>query len=243
MSVDSLPTSVAPTDVTAIVRWALERFGDRLAVATSLGVEDTALLHAVSEVAVDLGRAPFVFFLDTGRMHEATYMHLDRVRERYALPIEVVFPDRARVEALVREQGLYGLRASLEARKACCAARKLEPLSRALEGRTAWMTGLRRAQAETRASVEIVERDDAHGGITKVNPLAHWDDARLADYVATKGVSVHPLHREGYPSIGCEPCTRAVAPGEHPRAGRWWWESAEHKECGLHPGRALPIAR
>ncbi len=221
----------------ATVRRAVDTYGSSLRVATSLSVEDVIVLDAVSRATRHVPERPRAFFLDTGRLHEETLRFLERVRERTELAIEVFFPASAGVEALVRAQGVYGFRESVEARRACCAARKLEPLGRALAGASAWMTGLRRAQSPTRAAVDLEERDDAHGGIAKISPLAHWDDAQVWDYAKDRSLPMHPLHGEGYPSIGCEPCTRPVAPGEDPRAGRWWWESSEHKECGLHPVR------
>lgn len=227
-----------PSELDDVVRWAIETHGERLAIATSLGVEDMIVLDAAARAAAQVHKIPRAFVLDTGRLHEATLLFLERVRAKYALPIDVFFPEADRVEGLVKAQGPYGFRASIESRKACCATRKIEPLGRALAGATAWMTGLRRAQSPTRAAVEIVEEDEARPGVVKINPLAHWDSARVWAHVERHGILVHPLHREGYPSIGCEPCTRAVGPGEDERAGRWWWESPDHKECGLHPAGA-----
>jgi phosphoadenosine phosphosulfate reductase len=241
--VRALAPGVDVDDLDAVVRAAVATHGSRLAVASSLGVEDMVVLDAVARAARELGQAPRAFVLDTGRLHESTLLFLSRVRATYAVTIDVLYPSAEGVERLVREQGPYGFRDSIEARKACCAARKLEPLARALEGASAWMTGLRRAQSPTRAAVEVVEVDAARPTLLKLNPLAHWDDARVWAYVARHGVPVHPLHAEGFPSIGCEPCTRAVAPGEDPRAGRWWWESPEHKEGGLHPAALTRSAR
>ena len=141
-----------------------------------------------------------------------------------------------KVELLVREKGHFSFRRSIEDRKECCGIRKVEPLRRALAGRAAWVTGLRREQSVTRTAVEVLELDAAHGGIAKLNPLAAWTEAQVWSYAREHGLPVNALHARGYPSIGCAPCTRAIAPGEDARAGRWWWESAEHKECGLHPG-------
>lgn len=226
-----IPESALAGDLDGVVRWAVETHGDGLAIATSLGVEDMIVLDAAARAARAIGKTPRAFVLDTGRLHEATLGFLERVRAKYSLPIDVFFPQAELVQSLVRTGGPYGFRASIEGRKACCAARKVEPLGRALEGAAAWVTGLRRAQSPTRAAVAVAEPDGAR---LKLNPLAHWDDARVWACVAERGILVHPLHRQGYPSIGCEPCTRAVGEGEGPRAGRWWWESPEHKECGLH---------
>lgn len=216
-----------------VLRWAAERFGAGLAIASSFSVEDCVVI----DLAHALDPAVRVFALDTGRLPEETYQTAERVRERYGVAIEWHFPERARVEALERGKGLYSFMASLDNRKECCRIRKVEPLSRALAGLSAWATGLRRAQSVTRADVAEVEVDADHGGIAKLNPICAWDDARLWAYADARRVPVHPLHRRGYPSIGCAPCTRAVAPGQDPRAGRWWWENPDSKECGLHPGK------
>jgi phosphoadenosine phosphosulfate reductase len=175
-----------------------------------------------------------VFALDTGRLHPETYEVMEEVRRRYGVRIESYFPERESVEALVREKGLFSFRLSVAERKECCAIRKVEPLRRALQGRAAWVTGLRREQSVTRADVEVLEMDEAHGGIAKLNPLAAWSEAQVWEYARAHRVPTNVLHARGFPSIGCAPCTRAIAPGEDPRAGRWWWEAPEHKECGLH---------
>jgi phosphoadenosine phosphosulfate reductase len=159
---------------------------------------------------------------------------MERIREKYGIAIEVCFPERLAVETLERERGFYSFRQSIEERKRCCGIRKVEPLGRALAELDAWITGLRREQAVTRTAVPAVEVDAAHGGIVKVNPLIAWTESQVWDYVRGHGVPYSRLHDEGYPSIGCAPCTRAVRPGEDVRAGRWWWENPETKECGLH---------
>jgi phosphoadenosine phosphosulfate reductase len=216
------------------VERALETFGEGLRVASSFGVEDMVLVDAVAEASKRLGIAPKVFLLDTGRLHQETFDLLERARDRYRLPFVLYAPEAARVESLVGRDGPNGFYGSLEARHACCEARKLEPLRRALSGASAWMTGLRRAQSITRADVEPVEIDGAHGGIVKLSPLFAWTEPEVWARARERGIPVHALHAKGYASIGCAPCTRAIEPGEHPRAGRWWWESPEHKECGLH---------
>jgi len=225
------------SDLDSLVEWALQRFGDGLRVATSLGVEDIVVLDAVDRAARRLDTWPRAFLLDTGRLHEETLAFLDSVLARYAVPVDVFVPDTESAESLLREQGPFGFRSSIEARMRCCEVRKMGPLRRALEGASAWMTGLRREQSPTRAGAEILEHD-ATNGLVKLNPLAHWSEAQLHEHVRARGLPLHPLHELGYPSIGCAPCTRRVEPGDDPRAGRWWWESPEHKECGLHPLRA-----
>ena len=213
-----------------VMAWAVATFGNRVALASSFGAEDVVLIDMLARVSGE----PRVFAIDTGRLPEATYEVMDRVRERYGIAIDVYYPQREAVERLEREVGFYSFRKSLEARHACCEIRKVEPLRRALSELDAWLTGLRKEQSVTRAAVGLVERDDAHGGILKINPLAEWTSNQVWDYIREHDVPYNRLHDEGYPSIGCGPCTRAIARGEHPRAGRWWWEAPEHKECGLH---------
>lgn len=226
----------------AWVDWAVRRFGASLRLACSLSVEDSLLVDELATCAerLGLGRAerPSVFVLDTGRLHEPSYRVLESLRERYELDVATLFPSNALLEPLLRAKGPLSFYASVEARRECCGIRKVEPLGRALAGASAWMTGQRRSQALTRAELALLERDDAHRGIAKVNPLARLDDDALWAEVERRAVVVHPLHREGFPSIGCAPCTRAVAPGEHARAGRWWWEDPSSKECGLHGATA-----
>lgn len=206
-----------------------------VAFATSFGAEDMVVLDLIARHAPAIG----VFTLDTGRLPEETLALLDRARDRYGLPIEVHFPDTAKVEAFARAHGVNAFYASVELRKTCCAIRKTEPLARALAGKGAWVTGLRRAQAVTRSDLPFEEFDAVHG-LPKFNPLADWSEDDVWHYVRTHAVPYNPLHDRGYRSIGCAPCTRPVEPGEDIRAGRWWWESPEHKECGLHvrSGRA-----
>jgi phosphoadenosine phosphosulfate reductase len=215
-----------------ILTWVERRFGASAAIASSFGVEDMVL--------IDLARthAPSVrlFTLDTGRLPPETYEVMDVVRRRYGLEIETFFPERERVEALQSARGYFSFKQSIEARKECCGIRKVEPLRRALAGRQAWVTGLRREQSVTRTAVEAVELDASHG-LLKVNPLVRWSSREVWDYVKSQGVPYNALHDRGYPSIGCAPCTRAVKPYEDERAGRWWWESAENRECGLHVRR------
>lgn len=231
----SAPTDERPTGLAAFCAWAVRTYGPGLVLATSLGKEDMVLLHALSAAceASAITEGPRAFLLDTGRLHEKTYAFFDLVRERYAIPIDVYLPDGPSVAALVQAQGAYGFRRSLEERRACCHVRKVEPLGRALAGRAAWMTGLRRAQSQTRAGVTLASHDADHG-LVKLAPLAAWSDEDVHAYLREHQVPAHPLHAVGYPSIGCEPCTRAIQEGEAQRAGRWWWEDPENKECGLH---------
>lgn len=213
-----------------LLAWSLERFGENIALACSFGGEDVVLVDMLSKLSPN----PRVFAIDTGRLHEATYEVMEQIREKYGLKLEIYFPSRGEVEELVRNKGLYSFRTSLEARKECCRIRKVDPLNRALKGLQAWITGLRRDQSVTRTELSKVEVDGAHGGILKLNPLADWSSEEIWEYIRANEVPFNVLHDLGYPSIGCEPCTRAVLPGEHARAGRWWWEDPANKECGLH---------
>jgi len=214
-----------------MVTWALERFGPRIALACSFQAEESVLIDLMHRVR---GADFRVFTLDTGRLNQETYDCMDAIRERYGIQIEVFFPDSNGVEKMVRENGLNLFYNSVELRKLCCGVRKVEPLNRALKGLDAWMTGLRREQAVTRADVRRIELDEDHGNIIKINPLVDWSYDDVWDYIRRKSVPYNRLHKQGYPSIGCAPCTRAVKPGEDLRAGRWWWENPNAKECGLH---------
>jgi len=201
----------------------------RAALASSLGAEDMVLLDAI----VRSGSTIDVFVIDTGRLHAETLQLLDVARARYGRPIKVYRPLDAAVADFVRQHGANGFYDGVAERHLCCGIRKVEPLGRALAGRDAWLTGQRRAQGPERASLAL-EETDTDRGIAKHNPLAFWSDADVRGYVERHDVPVNALHARGYPSIGCEPCTRAVKPGEDPRAGRWWWERGTVKECGLH---------
>ena len=213
-----------------IVRWGLDNFSPDIAAASSFGAEDIVVIHMMKQVRDDIR----VFSLDTGRMHEETYACADAVRSHLGVNIEWYFPDRTEVEKLERAKGLYSFRESVENRKECCGVRKVEPLNRALGDLKAWITGLRRDQNVTRGTVEPVETDQQHGGIKKLNPLADWPNERVWDYIHEHKLPYNELHDRGFPSIGCAPCTRAIDSGEDERAGRWWWENPENKECGLH---------
>ena len=212
-----------------IVRWAAETFGSEIAFANSFGAEDVALTDVIAKAAPSIR----VFTLDTGRLHDETYEVMERVRVRYQMPIVSYFPDREAVEKLEREKGYYSFRESVENRKECCGIRKVVPLKRALSGLSAWMTGLRREQSVTRTEMQALEWDEGNG-IAKVNPLIDWSEQDVWDYIKANDVPYNLLHDRGFPSIGCAPCTRAIKPGEDVRAGRWWWENPENKECGLH---------
>lgn len=197
--------------------------------ASSLAAEDMVLTDLILKAKLAIG----VFTLNTDRLHAETVQMIDRIKTNYGADIAVYRPEENDVTAYVGQYGLNGFYDSIEARKECCRIRKVEPLKRALAGSKAWITGQRRAQAATRTELLVQEFDSAHG-IEKFNPLADWSEEDVWLYIRSNNVPYNPLHDRGYPSIGCEPCTRAIQPGEDIRAGRWWWESADTKECGLH---------
>ncbi len=213
----------------AVLEWALSAFSGRIALAWS-GAEDVAVFDMMWKI----DKAARVFTLDTGRLNPETYDLIAEVQKKYSASVEVVFPRLEAVESMVREKGMNLFYESLENRKLCCGVRKVEPLKRKLSELDGWITGLRRSQAVTRGLLNKVEIDRAFGGIVKVNPLADWTTQEVFDYLKANGVPTNRLHGQGYPSIGCAPCTRAIKPGEDERAGRWWWETPETKECGLH---------
>jgi phosphoadenosine phosphosulfate reductase len=201
----------------------------RIKLASSLAAEDMVLTHAILSRKAPIG----IFSLNTGRLHAETVGMIDRVRERYDYEIEQFHPQAEAVEDYAKTHGLNAFYESVELRKRCCEIRKVEPLNRALAGVDAWVTGQRREQSVTRTELHEQEHDAARD-IAKYNPLADWTEGEVWAYLKRFDVPVNPLHARGYPSIGCEPCTRAVRPGEDSRAGRWWWESRDSKECGLH---------
>lgn len=216
-----------------ILKWALDTYKGRVALSSSFQCEESVLIDMLYKLTGSGSRFR-VFTLDTGRMNEETYEVMERMREKYGISIESQFPDREAVEKLEREKGLYSFRESVENRKECCNIRKVVPLNRALANLDAWITGLRTEQSVTRTDTQKIQPDAPRKGIVKINPLIDWTSEQVWDYIKTNKVPYNRLHDMGYPSIGCAPCTRAVKPGEGIRAGRWWWENPEHKECGLH---------
>jgi phosphoadenosine phosphosulfate reductase len=213
-----------------LLAWAVSTYGASLKLACSLGLEDVALAHMLTRIDPEAT----VFVLDTGRLHFETLETMERLRSKFGIRFQVFAPETRAVEALVAAKGPLSFYESVENRKECCSIRKVEPLNRALRDAKAWVTGLRRTQSSTRTSLKKLEIDADHGGILKLNPLADWDEDAVWKYVKENGIPYNSLHDQGFPSIGCAPCTRAIAPGEDIRAGRWWWESPENKECGLH---------
>ncbi len=219
-----------------ILTWAIQEYSPRIGVSFS-GAEDVVLV----DMAVKAGGKFRVFSLDTGRLHPETYRFLDKVREHYRLSIDVFFPQAAAVEELVREKGLFSF--YRDGHEECCGIRKVEPLRRALATLDAWVTGQRRDQSpSTRAQVPIVQIDPTFASnghkLVKFNPLANWTSQQVWAYIRENHVPHNPLHERGFMSIGCEPCTRPVLPGQHEREGRWWWEDETKRECGLHAGNS-----
>ena len=212
-----------------VVGYFLKAYQGRIALSSSLSIEDQTL----TDIIVAQDKAARIFTLDTGRLFPETYQLIEKTNMTYGIKIEVFFPDYHEVQRMVREEGINLFYNSIESRHRCCQIRKLEPLKRAFQGLDVWICGLRREQSITRQDMQVVEWDEIHQ-LIKVNPLISWTEQQVWDYIKKNGVPYNKLHNRGYPSIGCEPCTRAVQPGEDVRSGRWWWESPDHRECGLH---------
>lgn len=230
VSLDAVAPRLANASAEEVVRWALTTFGKDVTLACSFGAEDVVLVDMIAKV----DPTARMFVLDTARLHQETYDTMERCREKYGIEFETLHPRMEDMQRLLSTKGPNSFYESIENRKECCGVRKVEPLRRALDGKRAWITGLRRAQAVTRTDLPKIEVDETHAGIFKLNPLAEWSVDDVWAYIKEHGVPYNPLHDRGFPSIGCAPCTRAVAPGEDIRAGRWWWENPEQKECGLH---------
>ena len=213
-----------------LLAWALERFHPRMAISAAGGVDGMVLV----DMAWRIDPSIRVFTLDTGRLPPETYALFDEVRERYRIEVEWAFPERGDVERLMKENGPNLMYQGVDLRLACCEIRKVDPLKRKLATLDAWIAGLRREQWKSRRNITKIELDRDHGGIVKLNPLADWTLEQVWAYIREHEVPYHELFDHGYTSIGCAPCTRPVLPGEHERAGRWWWESEADKECGIH---------
>jgi phosphoadenosine phosphosulfate reductase len=227
----TLAPQAEPMSAQDVVRLALDRFGRNVALSSSFGAEDMVLIDMLMRVDPKAR----IVTLDTGRLPQETYNVMDAAREKYGAAVEVFFPQAEAVQSMVAEHGLNLFYHSVDLRKLCCGVRKMEPLGRALVGLDAWITGLRREQSVTRTAVHKVEWDETHT-LIKINPLADWTLDEVWKYLRQNNVPYNALHDRGYASIGCGPCTRAIQPGEDQRAGRWWWEHPETKECGLHVG-------
>lgn len=222
---------LASAPPSAILSWGLQRFGAACGIAFS-GAEDVVLI----DLAAKSGLPYSIFSLDTGRLHEETYRFLDRVRAFYGVEIQIMSPQAEPLQAFVRKKGLFSFLE--DGHGECCGIRKVEPLKRALAPLRAWATGQRRDQSPTRTEVNVLEFDrnfqGAAGRLVKLNPLAGWSSTQVWEYIRRERVPYNTLHDHGFVSIGCQPCTRPIRPGEHERAARWWWEEATQRECGLH---------
>jgi len=228
-----------------ILKWAKEKFGNKVSLASSFGAEDVVLIDMWAKLRTE-NFEPQIFTLDTGRLPQETYDVMDRIAEKYKIKLDVYYPDTKSIEEIVSKYGFNLFYKSIELRNICCEVRKVEPLARALKDKDAWICGLRRDQAVTRTDIKKIEYEQRTTNyelrttnyepqtIIKINPLADWTEKQVWDYIKNYDVPYNLLHDKGYPSIGCEPCTRAVKQGEDIRAGRWWWERPEQKECGLH---------
>ncbi|TMC13990.1 MAG: phosphoadenylyl-sulfate reductase [Chloroflexi bacterium] len=227
-AIQALP-SLEGASAEEILRWTYANHR-RVAIVASFQAESSVLIHLAAQVV----ERPEVVTLDTGRLPEETHQAMDAFRSRYPIRLQVQAPDPAEVAEMVGEHGPNLFYDSVELRRHCCEVRKSRPLVRALAGYDAWVTGVRRQQAETRAGIAVVASDPAHGGIAKVAPLAGWSRDQVWTFIRENRLPVHPLYQRGYTSIGCQPCTRATKPGEDERAGRWFWETGAVKECGIH---------
>lgn len=212
-----------------ILDYFLNRYKGKVALGSSLGAEDQVL----TDMIVKIDKHTKIFTLDTGRLFPETYELIDKTNKTYQINIEVYFPDTAGVEKMVKEKGINLFYESIENRKLCCSIRKIEPSKRALQDMKVWITGIRKDQTVSRFFNKHVEWEDKYK-LLKINPLLNWSERQVWEYIKSNHVPYNELHDKGFPSIGCMPCTRAVKPGEDIRSGRWWWEDAEHKECGLH---------
>ncbi|HAQ64422.1 MAG TPA: phosphoadenylyl-sulfate reductase [Bacteroidales bacterium] len=228
-NIQALNESISSFDALHLLEWAAKRFPDKVTFATSFGAEDQVITHliAVNQLPVK------IFTLDTGRLFPETYDLIEKTQARYRIRLNICFPEAQEVEEMTSTMGINLFYHSIENRKQCCAIRKTHPLRKALEGNEMWITGLRREQAVTRTGLHKVEMDSLNG-LLKLNPLIDWSEEQVWGFIREHSVAYNTLHDKGFPSIGCQPCTRAVSPGEDVRAGRWWWENPEQKECGLH---------
>lgn len=212
-----------------VIKFFLEKYGDRIAFSNSLGAED----QVITDMIAKIDKSTKIFTLDTGRLFPETFDLIDRSSKRYNISIQVYFPDAHQVEEMVKEKGVNLFFESIENRKLCCHIRKIEPLKRAFKSLDVWICGLRRDQSVTRTDIQMIEWDEANG-LIKLNPIVDWTENQVWKYIKANNVPYNRLHDKGFPSVGCQPCTRAIEAGEDLRAGRWWWENPETKECGLH---------
>jgi phosphoadenosine phosphosulfate reductase len=227
--IESYNRQLAAHSPIELISFFLQEYKGRIALSSSLGLEDQVL----TEMVCSIDKNVKIFTLDTGRLFPETYDLIHRTNQKYGIRIHAYFPEAHHVEEMVREKGINLFYNSIEDRKTCCRIRKIEPLQRAFSGLDVWICGLRRDQSVTRAGMKPVEWDESNG-IIKLNPLIDWTEKQVRSYIKEHKIPYNPLHDKDYPSIGCQPCTRAILPGEDLRAGRWWWESPDTRECGLH---------
>lgn len=213
-----------------VLKWGFDTFGTKIALASSFGAEDVAVIDMLNKI----NSKSRIFTLDTGRLNQETYDVMDEIRKKYNINIEITFPDAQEVIDMVKVNGINLFYESVENRKLCCGIRKVHPLNKMLDTLDCWITGLRSDQTQNRGNAAKIEIDEQHNGMIKINPIIDWTWDQTWDYIKANNIPYNKLHDKGFPSIGCEPCTRAIKPGEDLRAGRWWWENESDKECGLH---------
>ncbi len=231
-TIESLKEATAGMSAQQVLAFFMQKYPGKVALSSSLSYED----QTITQMMVQIDRDARIFTLDTGRMFPETYELLDKTCMKYKIKIEVYFPDYNKVQEMVRQHGINLFYESVELRHKCCEIRKIEPLKRALKDVSVWVSGLRREQSPTRKDMQMIEWDESDS-VIKLNPLIDWTEDMVKDYIKANHIPYNKLHDKGFPSIGCQPCTRAVAPGESIRAGRWWWEDPDHRECGLHVKR------
>jgi phosphoadenosine phosphosulfate reductase len=227
--ISALNQKLAGTDAIGLLSFCLNEYKGKIALSSSLGLEDQVL----TEMVCSIDKNAKIFTLDTGRLFPETYDLIHRTNQKYGIQTQIYFPDAAQVEEMVHSKGINLFYNSVEDRKTCCRIRKIEPLKRAFAGLEVWICGLRRDQSVTRAEMQPIEWDE-NNGMIKLNPLIDWSEEQVKCYIKAHKIPYNPLHDKGFPSIGCQPCTRDILPGEDLRAGRWWWENPDTKECGLH---------
>lgn len=227
--IKELNEKFAGSEAIEIIRYFLNEYNGEIALSSSLGLEDQVL----TEMVCSIDKNTKIFTLDTGRLFPETYDLIDRTNKKYGIRLQVYFPEADQVEEMVQSKGINLFYNSIEDRKKCCHVRKIVPLRRAFAGLKVWICGLRRDQSVTRAAMQPIEWDEANN-LIKLNPLIEWSEEQVKLYIKEHKIPYNPLHDKDYPSIGCQPCTRAILPGEDLRAGRWWWESPDTRECGLH---------
>lgn len=229
MKTEELNKKISKSKPEEVLKYFLAEYRNRIAFASSMGAED----QVITDMIVKIDPHVKIFTLDTGRLFPETYELIENTNKKYYINIKIFFPDKAIVEKIVNEKGINLFYRSVENRKLCCSIRKKQPLKRALHGMDVWICGLRREQSITRYATPLVEWDEENG-LIKLNPLFEWNEHQVWDYIKKNNVPYNILHDKGFTSIGCQPCTRAIKPGEDMRSGRWWWEETENKECGLH---------